>query len=362
MSFSKEISITELVNRHRALDLVLATGRDSFLSEWNCEHPFVKEFLGPTLAGILPDVKAGDYIYLDERPAVMQAVLNFHQKHESPDLGPTNVLAGAGSSSLLAAFILWLVRQGVRRVHYLPPIYHTLHYFFKLLNIDAIPVSDKHAFEIGFEMTLPKDTSILLFSDPIWYAGKQVPAETVAAIALWQERTGSLVFVDGSFQYLSWNDKSYEHTASLSKELTFRMICPTKALAVHSFRFSYLLHPSPFHDDLTFLYESMVGSVAGGNLAFAKRALQVLSSERSNRPLAKFLGDTFEQLNARGFLRTEITPDCGYYVFAVPLKTVRNQVAMGQDYFELAGYPNHVRINLMAARRIYLDDSFVEAA
>src|SRR5260370_33513020 len=99
------------------------------------------------------------------------------------------------------------------------------------------------------------------------------------------------------------------------------MICPTKALAVHSFRFSYFLHPYPFHDDLTFIYESLVGSVAGGNLAFGKRALQVLSSERSNRQLAEFLRETFEQLNTLGFLRTEIAPDCGYYVFAVPLRT-----------------------------------------
>jgi aspartate/methionine/tyrosine aminotransferase len=354
MSFSKQISIAELIKRHRALDKALTDGRDSFVSEWNCDHPFVDEFLGPMLAGILPEVKRGEYIYLDERPGITQAAVEFHQKRESLKLSRKNVLAGAGSSSLLAAFVLWLINQGVRQVHYLPPIYHTLHFFFQLLGIEAIPVSRKHAFQPNFDMRLPERSGILFLSDPIWYAGKRLPREMATAIGLWQERTGSLVFVDGSFQYLSWNKGSLEETASLNQELTFRLVCPTKALAVHSYRFSYLLHPSRFHSDLTFLYENLVGSVAGVNLAFGIRALQLLATERSNHPLAEFLRETFEKLCMLGVLRTEIRPDCGYYVFAVPLKPVPNQVAMGQEYFELAGYPDHVRVNLMAAHRIYL--------
>lgn len=354
MPFSKQISISELIERHYSLDKALIEGRHSFLSEWNGDHPFVDEFLGPMLAGILPEVKRGEYIYLDERPAITQAAVEFHQKHESLDLSRANVLAGAGSSSLLAAFVLWLVKRAVRKVYYLPPIYHTLHFFFQLLGIEAIPVSRKQAFQLNFEMRLPEQSSILFLSDPIWYAGKRLPSETTTAIGQWQERTNSLVFIDGSFQYLNWSSNSREETAFLNKELTFRLICPTKALAVHSFRFSYLLHPSRFHTDLTFLYENLVGSVAGGNLAFGSRALQLLTTERRNRPLAEFLRETFEQLCMLGVLKTEIRPDCGYYVFAVPLKPVPNQVAMGQEYFELADYPDHVRVNLMAARRIYL--------
>lgn len=356
MSFSKAIPISELIDQHRALDDALTRGRNSFLSEWNCNHPFVNEFLGP-LAGILAGVNPGDYIYLDERPLIANAVVDFHKTHERVEYIPRNVLAGAGSSSLLAAFILWLVKQDIRRVYYVPPIYHTLHYFFRLLNVEATPVSHKHAFEPGFELKLPDGSSVLFVSDPIWYAGRQLPAEAFNCIQSWQDRTESLVFVDGSFQYLNWYDRAPENTASLNKDLTFRLICPTKALAIHSFRFSYLLHPSRFHSDLTFLYENLIGSVAAGNLAFGSRALEVLSTERNNRPLAVFLRDTFDALTTRGILKTDITPDCGYYVFAVPLEPLRDQVAMGPKYFELAGYSDHVRINLMVARRFYLDES-----
>src|ERR1700741_3184203 len=113
---SKAPSTSSLIERHRALDLRLRQCRDSFLSEWNCSHPFAAEFLGPKLAGMTSEFSTGDYIYLDERPAIAEAVQAFHKKRESLDLSAANVLAGAGSSSLLAAFVFWLVRQDIRRV------------------------------------------------------------------------------------------------------------------------------------------------------------------------------------------------------------------------------------------------------
>jgi aspartate/methionine/tyrosine aminotransferase len=354
MSNQTATSTSSLIERHRLLDVTLRQCRESFLSDWNCSHPFAAEFLGPQLAGLATEFSTGDYIYLDERSAIAEAVQTFHKKREALDLCAPNVLAGAGSSSLLAAFAFWLVRQHIRRVFYIPPLYHSMHYFLNLLNIAAVPVSSRQAFEAAFDLSLPDARCLLMFCDPIWYAGKRVPAELIAEIAAWQNRTGSTVFVDGSFQYLQWEPQSRENTSSLNTELTFRLICPTKALAVHSFRFSYLLHPAKYHDDLAFLYESMMGSVAVANLVFGKRSVSVLSSDRGNRPLSEFLKNTFAELVDRGFLRTEIAPDCGYYVFAVPRISVSNQVAMDQEYFELTGYPDYVRINLMAARRIYL--------
>jgi len=351
---NKVATVERLIAKHRALDIALRNDRDSFLSDWNATHPFVDEFLGPALADVEPRSSAGDYIYLDERPAIIQALLDLHEKLESLSLDATNVLAGPGSSSILAAFALWLAQRGSRQIYYIPPLYHTLHFFLAMLNITAIPISRKQVFETGFDMNLPTESTILLLCDPIWYAGKRVPFETIAAISLWQEQTDSLVFVDGSFQYLQWYGTRAEHTSMLNTERTFRLVCPTKSLGVHSFRFSYLLHPGRFHEELVFLYESLVGSVSVGNLTFARRALHVLSSDRTNRSLTDFLKTTYQELLERGYLRTQITPDCGYYVFAIPTVEVDRQIAMGEEYFELTGYAGHVRINLMVARRIYL--------
>jgi hypothetical protein len=358
MPVGKTLPVSSLIERHRALDLRLAERRDGFLSDWNGTHPFVHDFLGPSLVSLGKEAVAGDYIYLDERPAITESITRFHRNVESLDIQFTNVLAGAGSSSLLAAFALWLSRQGVEKIYYLPPIYHTLHYLLDLLRIEAIPLTTKHAFQPGYAFTLPDEPTVLAFCDPLWYAGKHVPASVITAISEWQERTGSLVFVDGSFQYLSWSPRLSETTSLLNPSRTFRVICPTKALAIHSYRFSYLLHPSQYHADFTFLYESLVGSAGVGNLAFGRRALEVLSTKDNTLSLRNFLRNTFLQLLETGAIQTKIEPDCGYYVFAKPLKNAESpneQIVMDQDFFELTGYPGYGRINLMVARKLYLD-------
>ena len=358
MSVGKPALIDQLIEKHRSLDRVLAAGRDHFLSDWNGTHPFVNDFLGPELVSLGKEAVAGEYIYLEERSAISDAIIHFHRQVESLDIDASNVLAGAGSSSLLAAFALWLSKQGVEKIYYLPPLYHSFHYFLSLLRIDAIPVSEKQAFEPGFTLTLPEQLAVLVFCDPLWYAGKHVPEAVIATISRWQQRTGSLVFVDGSFQYLSWNSGLSESSSSLNLSRTFRVVCPTKALAVHSYRFSYLLHPSEFHTDFTFLYESLVGSAGVGNLAFGRRALEVLSSEANNSRLRDFLRNTFVELENIGVFQTRIEPDCGYYVFARPLKNAKvteERILMDQDFFELTGFPGYGRINLMVARKLYLE-------
>ena len=355
MTNGKEFSAHELVERHRALDVLLREQRSAFLSDWNGTHPFFEQFLGSELRRFAPGATAGEYIFLDERSAVTEAIRSFHKNAESLELQPANILAGSGSSLLLNAFVWWLAKSNHRKVYYIPPLYHSLHYFLSLLNITPIPVSNTHAFDSSFELSLPDRPSVLLLCDPVWFAGKHVPLELIKIIAAWQQRTGSLIMVDGSFQYLNWDDTRSEQTSCLDVERTFRLVCPTKALAIHAYRFAYLLHPASFHDDLTFLYESVSGGFDVGDLIFGLRALEVLSSSPGNRPLAAFLRNTFQALVRQKVLKTSIEPDCGYFVFAIPLAPLPNQVMMTQEYFQLTGYPHYGRVNLMVARQLYLD-------
>jgi hypothetical protein len=125
-------------------------------------------------------------------------------------------------------------------------------------------------------------------------------------------------------------------------------------LAIHAFRFAYLLHPAQFHDDLLFLYESIVGSSTLSDLMFAKRALKILSRKASNHVLTDFLRSIYFQLISKGIITTRIVPDCGYFVFASPKIKMHGQAVMNEDFFELRGYPDYIRINLMAAHKMYL--------
>jgi aspartate/methionine/tyrosine aminotransferase len=344
-----------LVQRHRLLDNAVLANRAQFISDWNCDNPLVEQLLGPQLASLLrDDFSRESYIYFDAEESLLNAICSFHREVESLVLSRSNVVAGPGSSSFLAAFALWLRRSGYNEVYYIPPLYHTLYFLLESLDINLTPVATLHAYEAEFSLRLPTQHTVLLMCDPVWYAGKCVPPAQIEAIAEWQRVTKSLVFVDGSFQYMKWRREPSEATAILDPELTFRLICPAKTLAVPFFRFAYLLHPSTTHSDFVFLYESLVGGANASDLAFAHRALQVLSRNgKLARMLPEYLASVFAELLRLEVIKTAVLPECGYFVFAVPLVTPANLVTMDQSYFELTGYPDYCRINLMAARRIY---------
>jgi aspartate/methionine/tyrosine aminotransferase len=349
----RKTSLADLIEKHKALDGAIEDGREGFLSDWNGDHPFVERYLGPELLEFkLTQPLPSRYIYFDEEPSILEAVSALHRKLEGLMVSRRNVAAGPGSSSLLVAFSLWLLQQGYEEVYYVPPLYHTLHYFLRLLGLRPRPVSGKHAFEPGAGLNLPQKRTVMLLCDPIWYAGRGVPSEKLAAIMEWQQRTGSLVFIDGSFQYMRWDGGRREQTAALDPELTFRLICPTKSLAIPFFRFAYLLHPAHFHDEFLFLYESIVGGANISDLAFARRSLEVLSGEDGNRALTTFLRETYERLSRERLIQTEVPPECGYFAFAELAPGLLGRVTMGQDYFEQRNYPGYARINLMVAHRL----------
>lgn len=349
------LDLEALVRKHRQLDIELERNRTHFLSDWNCDNPLLDQVLGPDLkSGTRNGFSPDSYIWFDAEESLLDSIRRFHHQVEALSLSRGNIVAGPGSSSFLAAFAIWLRRAGYSEVYYVPPLYHTLYFLLGSLDITLTPVATLHAYEPASSVNLPSHNSILLLCDPVWYAGKCVPVSHISAIAQWQRATKSLVFVDGSFQYMKWGEERNEATAVLDPELTFRLVCPAKSLAVPFFRFAYLLHPSTTHDDLVFLYESVVGGATASDLAFAQRALQVLSGEGNlERLLPEYFSRVYNTLVTRGLIRTTIVPECGYFAFAVPLSRPNDLTVMDQSYFELSGYPDYCRINLMAARRIY---------
>src|SRR5690242_9009928 len=128
--------LADLVERHQLLDESLRKDRKHFISDWNGTHPFVGEFLGPELlteAWLSPDQSR--YIYFDEERDVLNSIQSLHAAIEGLSLSRENILAGPGSSSILTALCLWILQQGQSEVYYIPPLYYTVHYFLRMLNI-----------------------------------------------------------------------------------------------------------------------------------------------------------------------------------------------------------------------------------
>ncbi|MBB5489818.1 hypothetical protein [Nocardiopsis metallicus] len=86
----------------------------------------------------------------------------------------------------------------------------------------------RHAFEPGFDLCLPEERTVLVPTDPVWYTGRRIPATVPETVAAWQRATGSLVFVDGTFQYMRRDGELREDSAHLPIGQTPRIVCPAQ--------------------------------------------------------------------------------------------------------------------------------------
>ncbi len=142
---------------------------------------------------------------------------------------------------------------------------------------------------------------------------------------------------------------SRERSTQLDREQTIRLICPTKSLALHGIRFAYLLGPARLLDGLRWVCDNATGSASTFDLHAAARLMDVLSTPDGNRHLVEHIRDRYSDLRASNFIaRTAYEPDCGYYVLGKVGRSEKTDLVMDGNYFELSGYDDFVRINLLS--------------
>jgi aspartate/methionine/tyrosine aminotransferase len=183
-----------------------STRRRLFISDYNGTHPYVREYLGD-LATRSP-LELGEitsYAGIDEDLVVRTKLADLHTEYDGVAYGANNVIPAGGSSGLICTICTWLMLRGYRQVHYVPPVYYKFAFLFDKFGMEPVAVSDQHAFMSDFALRLPEAHTVLILTDPIWYAGRRVPACVLDDLRAWQERTGSTIFVDGSFQYMRWD-------------------------------------------------------------------------------------------------------------------------------------------------------------
>jgi histidinol-phosphate/aromatic aminotransferase/cobyric acid decarboxylase-like protein len=319
----------------------------NFLSGWQCENPFVEKLLAD-VRDRSNHIDHRKYVYFDDDDDLAEMIRAFHTTIDRQT--PEAILCGSGSTALLFAVVTHLHASGLKRIYYVPPLYFTLHRAFGWFGIEAQPVSALQPFEAGFELELPTDSnSVLFLADPVWYAGKAVPHDAVEAIAEWQRRTGSIVVVDGSLQYLGWSDTAGEATARLDPSRTLRLICPSKQLCVHGYRFSYLLLPSASERSVAWTYSNIAGPAGADSLAFAHEAMAALATNDISKKLVGVAMDRHRRLRAGNIIASDVSPDAGYFVFeriTVPLP-VGYKLVDGR-FFDQPNYPDRAKINLLS--------------
>ncbi|HWY10445.1 MAG TPA: aminotransferase class I/II-fold pyridoxal phosphate-dependent enzyme [Bacteroidia bacterium] len=341
--------LKSLANKHRELDFLIEGNKNlkPFISDWNCEHPFYKE---ETETIKVKPKNLTKYNYIRGEDDLTELISEFHLNSGEPKYSLDEILTSHGSTTIISAFFIWLKSEGIKEVYYIPPIYFTFHFFASIYDISFRPVTKSHLFESNPQLNLPNKKSVLVLTDPIWYCGFIVPETQINFILKWQERTKSTVFVDGSFQYFKWDCSKHEHSSIFIKDRTFRLVCPTKTIAIHGLRFSYLLLPKKLYNTFDFILDNLMGSSNPYDVEFSKKCMKILCSKKNNIDLIKYTHSIFHKLQDKQAIFTEIQPNCGYFVFAIPCKKNNSFDSMDGNYFEQQKYEKHVRINLLGSK------------
>ena len=340
-----------LLRKHHELDFAIRDRKGKvFYSDWDCSHPLVNSYLDGIDGRMTHHSGINLYKFYEDEDDVTSLISTFHSEVEGLNYSSETLLAGDGSTPLISSFCIWLYDNGVRDLYYIPPLYYTFYYFTKLFGITLHPISERHPFEKGFLHNLPSKKCYLIVTDPVWYAGISLQEDLILEIKEWQKKTGSFIFVDGSFQYCNWRGKHNELTSCFEQEQTARLICPTKALAIHGFRFSYLLLPSWMRDDIRYIFANTHGATTTHSIRFAKQAMGILISNKSNYNLMEYIKGRYQFLLEDGWLESELIPDSGYFIFAKPREKALRfpQLSMDGVFFEQSRYKDYVRFNLLA--------------
>jgi len=339
--------IAQLLNLHHVLEVEHDDGdKGNFLFGWQCENPFAGDLLAATRdrSRALNHIQ---YTYLEEDSALITEIRSAHRHLDG--IEPCDVFCGAGATALLVTFAAYLRMKRIQEIYFVPPIYFSAHFALRLFGIHARPVSGRHAFEDSFTMNLPSKESVLLLTDPIWYTGVPIPGRVLGEIRQWQEKTGSIAFVDGSFQYMPWNNIVSEKSAQLDPSRTVRLVSPSKSLCVAGYRFAYVLIPLPWRTDFSHTYTNIYASACVDTIAFAHEAVAAMVGRQLTNRLVTLATSRHRDLRSKGKIHSVLQATCGYFVFEeLKFDLPAGYVRMGGEYFDQPRYPGYTRINLLS--------------
>ncbi|UPT67966.1 MAG: hypothetical protein M0D57_04700 [Sphingobacteriales bacterium JAD_PAG50586_3] len=293
-------------------------------------------------------INYGRYTYFDDELELSKKISDLHKELDGVE--PQYVFCGSGSTSLLYGIAAYLNRKGTKKVYFIPPMYFTLHIAFDGFGIQTIPISDKHPFERDFKLELPiEEGSVLILIDPIWYAGAPISPDIINEISLWQKKTKSTVIVDGSLQYMAWDHSTMEPTAQLDPYLTFRLICPSKQLSSHGYRFSYVLLPILEKQSFAWTYTNMFGSANADSVAFGHEAIEEIRKRTIPNKIMDLASYRHSLLRSKSAIESVYNPSCGYFIFEkINVKLPQDYIKVDGKYFDQDNFPGYTKINLLS--------------
>lgn len=347
---AKVLTTKEILQLHEDLEVKFGDGNGGdFLFGWQSINPFADDLLA-TVKRRAEEIDYTKYSYMESDAALADEILDLHSTIDGvkPDAA---FCAASGGATVLFAFSYWLARNDIKEVFYVPPIYFTLLNGLRQFGIRARALGGYHSFEQEFRLELPAKKTVLVLADPVWYAGIPVPEDVINQVAAWQDMTGSLVFVDGSFQYMRWDHRLCEPTAALNPCNTVRLISPTKSLVIHGYRFAYALLPKQIKPILSNCYTNIAGSSTADNVAFAYEAVRAMRNRKLTEQLITRAANRHAKLRGMHRIESPLKPEAGYFVFEkINIPMADDNLRMDGRYFGQPRFPQHARMNLLSTK------------
>jgi len=298
------------------------------------------------------------YVFPDTRN-LEEKIKKFHEK-EGYEKEKFKVFVADGSTPLLSALIFFAKSLGFNQISSIFPLYFNIHKLCDSLNISIVPVNDCLTYEGDFKLLLPKKKSILLLTDPIWCVGRRQSEKTYDLLAKWQNKTKSLIIIDSSFDYTCFDSIKGERKnfQRLNPTNTIRLISPTKSLGILGTRFSYLLVPKKYSDEINILTCSSIGPTSEYAEALREKLFDYFLLKIKNKtPLASFSEERYKKikplLDAKGI--KYVPPTCCSYLFAELVPYLQKNGKLEKysylDFWSvdipLTEYQNYIKINLL---------------
>jgi len=343
-----DFGASQILSLHKKLDQTCRSSTLPFVSGWRTKNPYVSDCLDAERFFDLSD-GLGKYEFMSDSEMLANEIANFHYEKEGISIDSRALYVGPGSSSLIFSVLAALKSSGVEKMYAVAPVYYTFLYIAGMLDIEVVIIGGNVLIDGDLEGALATVEGPLLVSDPIWIYGRSIGRCNINVIKRWQQSTGELVIVDGTFQFMPWSESGSEHSPVLDPQKTIRLICPTRSLCVHGVRFAYVITPLEFREKIRYACANVTGANSSFDSWAARMLISVLRSENSNRLLADYVRSRFFNLLENGLIYDPVVmPDSSYYAF-VRLKCDLSKVlTMNCDYFGVKHHKEAVRLNLLA--------------
>lgn len=360
--YNNNFNIDKIINELTyEVDKKIDKSKKIFLSEWFFDKK-INEYTGFKEVPLkIPTKIPLQYNFPDMDQNLNSRIKKFHIKEGLPEESFV-VFNTEGSTPMITSIILFALQLGFKKIYSIFPLYFNIFKLCDILKMSVIPCNTDLTYEKA-GLSLPSKKSFLILTDPIWVIGRHHSLEVFKQLREWQDKTGSVIFVDGSFSYTDWYTPiKKEPSIILNPYLTFRIICPTKALCLHGLRFSYLLCPTKFSKEIARISCSNIGSSCYFSHIQRKRLFSEMVKKNLN-PVGRFASDRFKILNEK-LLKNDvefIEPNCGFFMYANLDKFMKKK-RIRYKYIWLSNwavdipnrkYKSYAKINLISRKNTF---------